>query len=78
MVLVPFRNPRRLGQGDQRAQRHLKSKYESSKDKIFFIKKIAAGSTQTKWYLVQVDMDQLDPIGMSDYGVYGMSFLDRY
>ena len=29
-----------------------------------------SGSTQTKWYLVQVDMDQSDPFYMKNYGVY--------
>ena len=70
MVLVPLRNPRRLRQGDQRALIQLKSEIKSSMDTNLFIKYISAGSTRAKWYLVQVDMNQLDPIDMKDYGVY--------
>ena len=68
--MVPRRNPRRLRRGEQRALRHIKSEIESSKDKLFFIKHISAGSTQAKWYLVHVDTDQLDFIDMRDYEVY--------
>ena len=70
VVLVTQRNPRRLRQGDQISLRHLKSESGSSKDKLFFIKRISTGSTQSKWYLVQVDMGQSDPIEMRYYGVY--------
>ena len=69
VVLVPRRNPRRLIQGDKRALRNLKSEIETSKGNLFFINNIAAGSTQAKWYLVQVNMDQSDPIDMRDYGI---------
>ena len=70
MVLVTCRNPRILRQGDQRALRQLKRKIESSNNKLFFVKHISAGSTQAIIYLVQVDMEQSDPIDMRDYGVY--------
>ena len=70
MILVPHSNPRRLIQGDKRALRHLKSEIETSKGNLFFINNIAAGSTQAKWYLVQVDIYKLGPIDMRDYGVY--------
>ena len=62
LILYSHRNPRRLIRGGQRELRQTKSEIESSKDKLFFIKHISAGSTQDKWYLVQVNMDQLDPI----------------
>ena len=68
----------RLIWGDQRAPRQIKSEIESSKDKIFLITHILARSTQAKWYLVQVDMDQLDPIDMRDYGVYRCRWYIRY
>ena len=48
----------------------LKMIFERSKDKLFFINHISTGSTQTEWYLVQVDMDQLKPVVMRNYGVY--------
>ena len=70
MVTVPCRNPKIPRQGDQRALRQLKNEIESSNDKLFFINHIAAGSTQAKCYLVQVDMEELYPIDMRDYGVY--------
>ena len=46
-----------IRRGGKRALGQLKSELESSKDKLFFINYIPAGSTQAKWYLVQVDMD---------------------
>ena len=52
VVSVPRRTPMRLILGDQRSLRHLKSEIEKSKDKIIFIKNIAAGSTQDQWDLV--------------------------
>ena len=58
MILVPRSNPRILRQGDQRAIIHLKSDIEVSKYKLFFINHMPEGSTQTKCYLVQVDIDQ--------------------
>ena len=48
VVVVPLRNPRRLRRGDQRSLRQLKSEIESSKEKLFFIRHIVAGSTQAK------------------------------
>ena len=56
--------------GDQRALRHFKSEIEISNDKLFFIKNIVTGSTQAKWYLVQLKMEQSNLIEMRDYGVY--------
>ena len=70
VVLVPRRNPIRLRWGDQIASRQLKIDIEISKDKLFVIKHMSAGSNQTKQYLVQVDMDQSDPVDMGNYGVY--------
>ena len=69
MALDPHRKPRRLRRGDQRELSQLKSEIEISKDKLFSIKHMYEGSTQTMWYLVQVDMDQLDPINERNYGV---------
>ena len=70
LVLVPHRNSRRLRRGDQRSLIQLKIYIERSKDKLFFIKHMSAGSTHTKCYLVQVDMDQSNPVFMSNHGVY--------
>ena len=70
VALVTRRNPRSLIRGDQRALSQLGSELERSKDKIFFTKHRYAVLTQTKWYLVQVDMDQSYPVTMRDYGVY--------
>ena len=70
MVLVQRRNPGKLRRGDQRALKQHKIENESSKDKLFFINHIAVGSTQAKWYLVQVDMDQSDPVDTTNHGVY--------
>ena len=64
MVSDKRRNPRRLRWGDQRARRQLKIEMKSSKDNLFFIKKISAGSTKDKWYLIQVDMNQSYPVSM--------------
>ena len=63
-------NPIWIIRGDQRALRQLKIEIESSKDKLFFTKHIYVGSTQAKWYLIQVDMDQSDPFSIRDYGMY--------
>ena len=60
VVLFTHRKPRRLIQVDQRALRQIKSEIKSSKDKLFLIKNTAAGPTKSKWYLVQVYMDQSD------------------
>ena len=70
VVLFPRRNPRKLIQGDQRLLSQLKSDIERSKDKLFLIKHMSAGLTHAKWYLVQVDMNQSDPVSMRNYGVY--------
>ena len=78
MLLVSFRNPRRLRRGYQRELRLLKSEISSSKDKLFSIKHIATGLTQAKLYLVQVDMDHYDPIEMNDSGVYRCGWYIRH
>ena len=70
VISDPHRNPRRIIWGEQRALRHLKNENQSSKDKLCFIRKISAGSTKDKWYLIQVDMDQYDMVALRDYGVY--------
>ena len=54
MVSSPIKNPNRLGRVDQRALIYLLSEIEISKDKLFFINHIDAGSSQAKSYLVQV------------------------
>ena len=69
VISIPRRNPRRIRRGDKISLRHLKSEIKISKDKLFFIKHTSAGSTQAKWYLIKVDMDQSDLVDMSDYGV---------
>ena len=48
VLLVSRRNPMRLIRGDQRALRQIKSEIESSKDKLFLINHISAGSAQSK------------------------------
>ena len=70
VVLVTCRNPRSIRRGDQIALIQIKMDIERSKDKLSFINHMSAGSTHTKWYLVQVDMDHLEPVSMSNYGVY--------
>ena len=70
MLLVPRRKPRRIRGGNQREFIQIKSYIEGSKDKHFFIKHRSAGSTQIKWYLLQVDMVQSYPVNIRDYGVY--------
>ena len=49
VVLVPRRNPRRVRRDDQRAFIQLKSDIERSKYKLFFIKHMYEGLTQSKW-----------------------------
>ena len=78
MASITSRNPIRLRQGDQRALSQIESDLERSKDKIFFIKNISVGLTHTKWYLVQVDMEQSDPVTMRDYGVYPCRWYIRH
>ena len=58
MVSVSRSNPRSVRRGDQRALRQVKVNIEKSKDRLFFVKHIAAGSAQAKCYLVQVDIEQ--------------------
>ena len=70
LVLIPRRNPRSLRRGYQRSLIQNKIDIEISKDKIFFIEHIYEGLTHTKWYLVQVDMNQSNPVSMKNYGVY--------
>ena len=68
VVSIPHRNPRNLRRGNQKALRQLKIDIEKPKDELFFIKHIAAGSTQAKWYLEQEDMDQSGTVAMQEYG----------
>ena len=70
VVSVLRSNPGRIIRGDQRELIQIKIDIEISNDKLFFIKYMSSGSTHTKWYLVQVDMDQSNPVSMSNYGVY--------
>ena len=70
MVSDPRRNPRSIRWGDQRALRLIKIGIEKSKYKLFLIKHRAVGSSQDKWYLLQVDMDKLDMVTMRYYGLY--------
>ena len=35
----------------------------------FFINHVSAGSSQGKWYLVQLYMEQSDPVTMRNYGL---------
>ena len=67
MVLVPQRDPGRIRWGYQIVLIQLKSDIERSKDKIFFIKYMSAGWTNTKRYLVKVYMEQSKPVAMSNY-----------
>ena len=68
--MVPCRNPRSLRRCDQRALINIKSDIEISKDKLFFVNHMSAGSTRNKWYLLQVNMDQSDLFSARNYGVY--------
>ena len=70
MVLVTRRDPRRIIRGDQISLRQIKCDIERSKDKIFFIKHIYAGSPQTRWYLLQVSMEHSEPVSVRNYGMY--------
>ena len=70
MVSVQRRKPRRIRRRDQRALINIKSDIEKSKDKLCFIKHVAVGSAQDKWYLLQVDIDKSDLVIIRDYGVY--------
>ena len=70
VIPVPCRYPRRIIQVDQRALRQFKSDIKKSKDKLFFINHIAAGSAQAKLHLLHVDMDQSDTVTMRDYRLY--------
>ena len=56
MVSVTRKNQRRIIWGGQNSLRQLKIDIEISKDNIFFINHIAAGSTQAKSYLFKLDM----------------------
>ena len=78
VVSFQRRNPSSLIRGDQISLRQLKNKIESSRDKLFFIKNIAAGSSQAKWYLVQVDSYQLDMVSTRYYGVYQLKWYTRH
>ena len=64
--------------GDQISLGILKSEIDKSKDKLSFIKQRVAGSEKAKWYLVQVDMYQLDPVTMGYYEVYRFQWYVRY
>ena len=48
----------------------MKRKIEIEKDELFFVKHISSGLGQGKFYLVQVDMENLDHVDMIYYGVY--------
>ena len=78
VVSVPRRNPRRLRWGNKKAMQLLKNYIENSNDNLFFVKHITTGSAQAKWYLVQVDMDQSDPVTMRYYMVYQCRWYIRH
>ena len=61
---VPRRNPRRLRRRNQIALIQIKSDIEISKDDLFFIKNIVLQLTQAKQYLVEVAIEQSDPVDM--------------
>ena len=62
----------------KRATQLLKIDIENSNKKIFFIKHRDTGSEQAKWYLVQVDMDQSDPVTIKYYRVYRCQWYIRH
>ena len=67
-----------IRRGDQRSLIQLKSDIEKSKDKIFFINHISAGSAQDKFYLVQMDVDHSYLVTMRYYGVYRLRWYIRH
>ena len=77
MALDPHRKPRRLRRGDQRELSQLKRDIEISKDRLFLINQMYAGSTWTKRYLVLMDTDQSYPVDMKNYGVYHFQWYIR-
>ena len=51
---------------------------KKSKDNLPFIKHRASVSSQSKWYLIKVDIYQSDPVTMRDYGVYRCQWYIRH
>ena len=64
MVLFPCRSPKRLRSADQRSQKQLKMDIEIMHDNLFFIKQMPEGLALDKWYFVQVDKENSDPVFM--------------
>jgi hypothetical protein len=48
---------------------------EDSADRLFFIKYEATGTTVPQWHLVQVDIDETDPLRAKRLGEYQCNFL---
>ena len=61
-----------------RLARQLKRNIEKLNSNLFFIKNIASVSAQAKFYLLQVDIDQSDPVTMIYYGVYRFQWYIRH
>ena len=70
MVSLPRRKPRSIIRGDQISPIQLKSYIERSNYTLFLIKHTYSGSSQAKWYLIQVYMHKSYPVTMRGYGVY--------
>ena len=51
---------------------------KQSKDKLFFIKHQAKSTSQERWFLVQVDMEESDPIVERQLGVYRVRWWIRH
>lgn len=60
------------------ALRRLYNRIESSKDRLFFIKHLPDGQVLPTWYLVQVDLDETDPIVAKDWGIYHVRWYIRH
>ena len=59
-----------LSRSDRAALRRFQRTIRDSTDKLFFIKYRPTGTLQFRWYLVQVDEDNTNPIAAREFGVY--------
>jgi hypothetical protein len=56
----------------------LYNRIERSRDKLFIIKHTPTGQVSPTWYVVQVDLDETDPIAAKDWGVYRARWYIRH
>jgi hypothetical protein len=62
------------GQQMQKLWRSIKK----SRDKLFFIRRLEPGKTTADWHLVQVDLDETDPIQAKKIGQYHVRYYIRH